>query len=202
MTETVAAQRDQRAQRPVWGATLLALIVGLIILMVAVLPAEYGVDPTGLGTRLGLDGLAEPPAIALRAQESGYAVDRVSFTLEPFDSLEYKYALKEGAGLLFSWRASGPLAYDFHSEPEGASEGVAESFDKDKADGADGAYVAPFTGIHGWFWENRTAKPVTLTLGAAGFFDRAITFREGFETPRSIPPMDTGSVADTPTTNE
>ncbi|MGF1457150.1 MAG: hypothetical protein ACFB6R_17460 [Alphaproteobacteria bacterium] len=183
MNETQAA-----SNRPVWAATALAFAAGAVILVIAVLPAEYGVDPTGLGARLGLTGLAETAPLALAPQDREHHRDAVSFTLDPFESLEYKYALKKGAGMLFSWHATGPLAYDFHSEPEGASEGVAESFDKDKAAKAHGAYVAPFTGIHGWFWENRTAEPVTVTLNATGFFDRAITFRDGFERPRAIPP--------------
>ncbi len=32
----------------------IALIVATVILLVAVLPAEYGIDPTGLGRRIGL----------------------------------------------------------------------------------------------------------------------------------------------------
>lgn len=35
-------------------ATLLALVCASAILLTAVLPAEYGIDPTGLGRRLGL----------------------------------------------------------------------------------------------------------------------------------------------------
>ncbi|WP_310571366.1 hypothetical protein [Gemmatimonas sp.] len=35
-------------------ATLVAVVVAVAVLITAVLPAEYGVDPTGLGRRLGL----------------------------------------------------------------------------------------------------------------------------------------------------
>lgn len=41
-------------------STLAALLVAGVVLVVAVLPAEYGVDPTGVGTRLGLTRLADP----------------------------------------------------------------------------------------------------------------------------------------------
>ena len=40
-------------------ATLIALIVASVILVVAVLPAEYGIDPLGTGKRLGLTDLAK-----------------------------------------------------------------------------------------------------------------------------------------------
>ncbi len=39
-------------------ATVVALIVGGVILVTAVLPAEYGIDPLGTGKALGLTDLA------------------------------------------------------------------------------------------------------------------------------------------------
>ena len=39
----------------------LALLVATVILLVAVLPAEYRIDPTGLGRRIGL--LRPPKAV-------------------------------------------------------------------------------------------------------------------------------------------
>ncbi len=41
-------------------ATLLAILIAGVLLVTAVLPAEYGVDPTGIGGRLGLTALANP----------------------------------------------------------------------------------------------------------------------------------------------
>lgn len=50
-------------------ATLLALIVAAAVLVVFILPAEYGIDVTGIGSRLGLNAMsadapetATPPA--------------------------------------------------------------------------------------------------------------------------------------------
>lgn len=43
-------------------ATLIALVVAAILLITAVLPAEYGFDPTGAGRVIGLTQLAEPQA--------------------------------------------------------------------------------------------------------------------------------------------
>ena len=37
-----------------------ALAIAAAVVVVFVLPAEYGKDPTGLGTALGLNKLAEP----------------------------------------------------------------------------------------------------------------------------------------------
>lgn len=41
-------------------ATFAAVAVALALLVVAVLPAEYGIDPTGIGQRLGLTSLNQP----------------------------------------------------------------------------------------------------------------------------------------------
>jgi len=41
-------------------ATIIALIVGALLLVVAVLPAEYGIDPTGAGKVLGFSKLYVP----------------------------------------------------------------------------------------------------------------------------------------------
>lgn len=38
-------------------ATLVSIVVAAAILVTTVLPAEYGIDPTGIGARLGLDTL-------------------------------------------------------------------------------------------------------------------------------------------------
>ena len=38
-------------------ATAVALVLASIVLVTTVLPAEYGIDPTGIGSRLGLDVL-------------------------------------------------------------------------------------------------------------------------------------------------
>ncbi len=39
-------------------ATLLALVVAAVLLVIAVLPAEYGIDPTGIGRAFGLNGVS------------------------------------------------------------------------------------------------------------------------------------------------
>jgi len=172
-----------------------ALLVAGLILVIAVLPAEYGVDPLGIGRKLGLTAMSDvqkgldafqatraagasgAPTIA--PQERAYQHETVAFTLGPRDSIEYKYRLDKGEALLYSWKATGPVNYELHAEPDGAPRGYAESFDKkDSKDGASGTLTAPFSGIHGWFWENRTDKEVTVTLSAAGFYNMSHEFRK------------------------
>jgi len=35
-------------------ASLVAVVIAVVLVVTAVLPAEYGVDPTGIGRRIGL----------------------------------------------------------------------------------------------------------------------------------------------------
>jgi hypothetical protein len=51
---TTPADQDLPSLPRLRRATLLAVVVAAILVVTAVLPAEYGIDPTGLGRRLGL----------------------------------------------------------------------------------------------------------------------------------------------------
>jgi hypothetical protein len=172
-----------------------AILAAGLILVLAVLPAEFGVDPTGIGRRLGLtamndtarslaaftasrsQGASGVPTVA--PEERAYQQDTIALKIAPHDSVEYKYRLDKGKALLYSWKATGPVNVELHAEPDGAPRGYAESFEKKNAqDGASGTLTAPFSGIHGWYWENTSDQEVTVTLSAAGFFTLSHEFRK------------------------
>jgi hypothetical protein len=46
-----------------------ALVVAALVLVVAVLPAEYGIDPTGIGRALGLDELNAPATRTIEVRD-------------------------------------------------------------------------------------------------------------------------------------
>ncbi len=173
------------------GAALLA--AGLILVMF-ILPAEYGVDPLGTGARFGLVelGLTGQRVEALDAaasgdvagqpimvgQERAFQQETVTFTLAPLEGMEYKYRLDKGEALLYSWTATAPVNYEAHAEPDDAPRGYAQTYEKGQATTqASGTLTAPFSGIHGWFWENTTDQEMTVTLTAAGFYNVAHEFR-------------------------
>ncbi len=170
------------SRRKLGIATLAALLGAAIVLVTFILPAEYGMDPLGTGAALGLGALAEPGSRTLMSQDEAYSVNSVEFILGPFESVEYKYRIEEGGSMLYSWEATGELLFDMHSEPDGAPEGYAETFGKARTNGDNGTYIAPFSGIHGWFWENRGMDDVTLKLISAGFYSGATEFRGGGST--------------------
>ena len=177
---------DVPSGRSLMLASILSLVLAGVILITLVLPAEYDIDPLGTGALLGLSGLAAEPESALELAQGPLHADTVSYTLGSFESVEYKYRLAAGATMVFSWQATGAVSFDLHAEPDGADEGYAESFSKGRSVGESGSYHAAFSGIHGWFWENRSPEPVTVTLETSGFYTKATEFRDGFVIDRPL----------------
>lgn len=168
-----------QAPRRILGATLAAFLAAAVALVAFVLPAEYGLDPLGTGAAMGLTALAEPEREVVEAAAAPYVPETVRFELQPFESVEYKYRLEQGDTLVYSWRASADVVSELHAEPDDAPEGFAESYDRSRVSAHHGSYHAAFAGWHGWFWENRSADVVTVTLDAAGFFSAARIYRGG-----------------------
>lgn len=173
--------------------TALALGIAAVILVTIVLPAEYGIDPLGIGETLGLTAMSRPVKLEPLALPEGsdltpvangpesqysapFKTDSVQFTLGPYDYVEYKYVLDEGAQMQFSWHATALVTHEFHGErvdkPDDAT-----SYDNNNYQAAHGAFTAPFKGIHGWYWENPGDTPITVTLKSSGFYAAAIEFR-------------------------
>ena len=149
-------------------ASGVALLTAAALLFGAVLPAEYAFDPLGTGRLLGLLALGQAQPIV--TEEGEYRVDAAELDLYPAEWVEIFYRLDEGSNMLFTWVASGPVTYNFHASPDGAPAGYAESFDAQDSQEGHGTYTAPFTGIHGWYWENVGTEEITVTLTTAGFY--------------------------------
>jgi hypothetical protein len=175
------------------GAALLA--AGLILVMF-ILPAEFAVDPLGTGARVGLldlgltgqqvEALEQAAASGeggqatlLVPQERTFQTETVEFKVAPREGIEYKYRLDKGEALLYSWRTPTLVAYEFHAEPDGGPRGYAQTYEKNQASEASGTLTAPFSGIHGWYWENLSDQEITVTLTTAGYYNIAHEFRTG-----------------------
>lgn len=185
---TASGSAAPNSARRIVVATLGALVAAIAILVVAVLPVEYGYDPLGTGRLLGLSALAETGAGAVASQDAVFKRDAVDFTLAPFESIEYKYRLAQGASMVFSWEATAPVVFDFHAEPDGAAPGYAESFDRREAASAHGTLVAPFSGIHGWYWQNTSTQDVTVKLTTAGFYTAGLEIFESGNLEHTLTP--------------
>ena len=171
--------RNTADRRRILAASAAALLVAAILLTAVILPAEYGWDPLGSGEALGLLGMAGDSTAVLNRQQDRWHSDRIAFTLAPFESVEYKYRLEAGDVMLYHWRTQGEVLYEMHAEPDGAAPGYADSFDKSRASQAKGSYVAPFGGIHGWFWQNRGNAEIVVELETRGFYSHAVELRDG-----------------------
>ena len=223
MIDTVSPTPSAPSRKKLLIGSAAALGIAAIALVVFVLPAEYGIDPTGAGRALGLTELAggeeeniylergrartnvlfpleaaaAPDEATLRETLAGADIalrpggqirtDRFEFTLLPYESIELKYDLAEGAPMIFAWKASAPVHVDMHSHPFEGGEELTESFViEDTLPSQTAVYVAPFDGIHGWYWQNRTLDEVTLTLDAAGQITGSRTFSPAGEQPRPL----------------
>jgi len=178
------------SRRTLSRATLIAAVVASVLLVTVVLPAESGTDPTGVGRWLGLTALGElksghaaaettAPATAPTtaaepdAESAPYAfrTDELTLTLKPNEGTEVKAVMREGDQLVYSWTAdSGELFFDFHGEPKGAPADVFTSFEKGSEGSAKGTFEAPFEGVHGWYWKNRTSEAITVRLNTSGVY--------------------------------
>lgn len=177
-------------------ATLIALVMAMGILLTAVLPAEYGMDPTGIGQRLGLtalsggDARAQPPAEAAAIEPAisspvsvldavwkspvAFRNDELSVTLAPGEGAEIKALMKTGDRFVFSWSAmGGAVNFDMHGEkPQAASDEFTSYWKGRNQTAGNGAFEAPFDGTHGWYWRNKTSNPVTVTVKTSGYYEK------------------------------
>lgn len=211
MPDTIS---DRKIELPSKGAlakpTGIALAVALILLFTAVLPAEYGFDPLRTGALLGLTGISQagdvsgvkgraaatpaPGQTGVYSPEPKlYKVDSEDFQLHPGEGVEMKYHLQKGAVMVYGWKASGKLAFEFHGEPDQKpNKDYFESYQLDDKVGKDasyGSFTAPSTGIHGWFWHNKGSNDVQFHLSVAGFFDSAKMYASG-SPPEDVPVED------------
>jgi hypothetical protein len=200
------------SKQQILKATAVAALVAIVIVFVAVMPAELGLDPLHTGAALGLLNLskAAPTPTAIPAggsaadsapseapvvkgvfvpQPGGYKTDSRELKLAAGEGLEIKYHMQRGAGMVYSWTANGKVLYEFHGEPDvkpaGAAEDYFESYEKDDTQGKEqshGTFTAPSTGIHGWFWDNESGGPVTIKLLTAGFYDYILQNKDDVKT--------------------
>ena len=190
LTVTDAPRMPAAEDLPTGGqlarATAGAAAIAAVILVIAVLPAEYGIDPTGLGSRLGLTAIGEmkqetavasPVAAAARASTTaaespqGPRGETVRLTLAPGAGTEVKATMRAGQQFDYSWSTDGAeIRFELHGEETSAAEGDYTSYEKGTSKGETGTFRAPFDGTHGWYWRNRSNAPVTIEVRAEGTY--------------------------------
>lgn len=156
-------------------ASAFAALLASITLIIAILPAEYGIDPTGIGKSLGLTTLASfetqiNDTSSVKATEVlEYREDNVNITVPAGKGLEYKFHLMKGDAMRYTWTSTnGELFFDFHGEPDGDTTGYFESYTVSTAGKVRGTFTASFDGAHGWYWKNKGTSPVVVMLETQG----------------------------------
>jgi hypothetical protein len=171
------------------------LVVATVVVFGAILPAEFNLDPLGIGKATGLSRLWAPPEVAFdatkagtgplaREYEVGFRSDTIEIPLRDGDDrtrgneLEYKVRMKQGATLIYEWSVADvgnpeEFYYDFHGHtlaPNQEAMTVA-TYKQATGIGAKGALTAPFDGVHGWYLQNQSAKAVVVRIKLSGFYD-------------------------------
>ena len=188
-------QDELPSKRQLNRATLVAAGVAAVLLVTTVLPAEYGYDPTGVGSILGLTPMGEMKRDAAAAPEEAATADtgdivmdeepapsatpaagqagEVTLTLAPDEGTEVKATMKTGGQIQYEWSTGGPrVNFELHGEEAGAASSDYTSYEKGTSAGENGTFRAPFDGTHGWYWRNRTSSAITITVKAQGAFSK------------------------------
>ena len=177
MSEPDRSHPLQPSRKAILRASAVAILGALLVLVVVVLPAEYGIDPTGIGnllhfTRLKSTKTMHGSAPPHRAEAMPFRQDTVTLRFAPDQGFEYKFTMRPGQVLLYSWTATDSLDYLFHGEIENDHSGAVTNYERKKGAAAHGSLTALFEGLHGWAWHNSSAGTVTLTLEYAGYFEK------------------------------
>ena len=146
--------------------------VALLAAMTSLHAQEKPVLPTQAET------LAKWPW-SISLQSAPFRQQSIQIKLAPKEGMEYKYRLERGGAMMYSWSSTSSVHWELHSEPDNSPRGYAEFFDTQDGTGSHGNYQAPFPGIHGWWWENKSDQDVTITLTTAGFYTETREFRKG-----------------------
>jgi len=187
----------QLSQRSLWLAVGTSAVVAAALFVCLVMPAEFRIDPTGIGRLTGVIRLSSPKPTAVhnvaagavaaaaadRYYDSGYRADVLSISLasetpQGGNELEYKVRMKAGQTLVYSWRVAGvedpaQFYFDFHGESD-ATPDVKEpqviEYRQTTGLSSSGMLVAPFDGIFGWYLQNQSAEKITVAINLSGFY--------------------------------
>lgn len=188
------------SSRQLLRSTLLAAIAAAVLLVAVVLPAEYGIDPTGVGRVLRLTEMGEikkqlaaeaeadaqaaplaqaPVSAAPTAAPQAPAPAVEAAQAAPWrDEMRVKLTPGEGAEIKLRMQAGDKAEYHWvveggmvNFDTHGDGGGRSISYEKGRGVQQDeGELVAAFTGNHGWYWRNRGQADVTLVLRTRGTY--------------------------------
>jgi len=185
------SENDLPSSSQLLRSTIIALLVAVALLICIIIPAEYGMDPTGVGELMGLKKMGEIKAsleqealnenqnfdeyvspndeIRERFETIKANRDVMEFVIAPDDAIEIKLEMREGSIIKYKWETkSGGLNYNLHGDGYKGSQ-KSTTYKKGRMTSSDnGEFKAEFDGYHGWFWRNRNTEAVTVILETDG----------------------------------
>ena len=178
-------------------STAIAAASAVAILVTVVLPAEYNIDPTGIGGVLGLSEMGEiktqlaeeaeaDKVMQLEGQEQSSLINDI-FGLfvgaahaqegEVWrDETTFTLAPGDSAEWKLVMEEGQTVEYRMLVEGgrvnfdlHGHGGGNSVTYEKGRGStGDEGEIIAAFDGEHGWFWRNRDSQPATVTVQVRG----------------------------------
>lgn len=186
-------------------STIIAAIAAVVILVTVILPAEYGIDPTGAGRVLDLAEMGEIKRQlseeAERDRNAQPGNDKQSMLLDTIlnlligtahaqeaekwaDEVEFTLAPGETYEVKLTMNKGDQAKYrmsvdggrvNFDLHAHGGGQSI--TYERGRgSSGAEGEIVAAFAGKHGWFWRNRDKQNLTVTLRVRGTYSE---FKKG-----------------------
>lgn len=123
--------------------------------------------------------MPKAPAGVARVAQADYRTDTVELSLaragQEGSEVDYSIRMKTGDGLVYSWSVEGPAAGEFYAEFHGVTDDARPremEYREGTEIGAKGFLTAPFDGVHGWLFKNDSARPATVKLTIAGFYEQ------------------------------
>lgn len=174
-------------------STIVAAVSAIVILVAAVLPAEYGIDPTGAGRAIGLTEMGEIKSqLAEEAEQDRQMLDAQDDQSSLIDSIlglfvgaahaqtvevwrdEISFTLAPGESAEWKLVMTTEQTAEYRMIVEGGrvnfdlhghGSGQSVTYERGRGSiGSEGGILASFDGEHGWFWRNRDKQDVTVTV--------------------------------------
>ena len=165
-------ERPIQSKPNLFKALVLSVLMALAVFVTIVLPAEFGVDITGVGSMLGLNRGYNAEIISRPGEgDLVFRQDEVEILVPANDGLEYKFFLYIHSNINYEWKRTSTLYFDMHGDPEADTTGYFESYAAATVDEMSGSVTLPFTGSHGWYWRNDTDEDITISLKTLGNYD-------------------------------
>ncbi|KUG10632.1 MULTISPECIES: hypothetical protein [Weeksellaceae] len=177
---------------------VIALIVGAVLLVSAVLPAEYGIDPLGIGKATGfsklyvgesattstsqphkvlqLENVGSGPDVAKPAAADNPApvtqlaerTDEVTVVIPAGKGLEYKVEMLKYGSFRYEWITDKGELYFDFHGEVKGNSNYFESYTIAYSNNMVGSFIAPFEGPQGWYFKNNSNEDITVKIKLKG----------------------------------